>query len=362
MIFQLFLVFTFLAIFISAINRDTITLSVLFSLPAICLGLIQLIKLKRKLILPKRFAFMVLFVLILQLYLILVPNKLNHFYYTAIMGEGLAYWFIFSNLKKGEVVLESFLIKLTLIYFLFYIISIISNISLIKLSELIFTQEAPNRHYYFGDLAAFTLTIIIGTHWSSFRPKHWLIIGLSFLSLALSNTRSAYLSLAFGLFYIISKRGWGTKLKRIVTILLVGLIAGLFFFSSLNKTTLFSRPYFLQSIKAFPKHPMGVGMGNFKIIENELKNTGIDESSLSIYTHNLFLEALTGVGIFSIPFLIFLILLTKDLLKEKLNIAQGALVIAILTNFLFDTSYTVPGFIWIFFMAIGAFQAKKIQS
>jgi len=270
------------------------------------------------------------------------------------------YWLIFYNLKNGSKILKSFLISLSIIYSLIYLSSIIFNINLIKLAELFFEQSTPIKHWDIGDLWAFTLVALIGLEWNNFKFKNWLITGSGLIFLVLSNARSAYLSLALGLGYIVAKKTGSSKLKKTIIISLISIIAGLFIFSSFGKTTLFDRPYYFQSIESFAKHPLGIGMGNFKQIATEYRLKDPNNISFSIYTHNIFLEALSGVGIFSILFLIFLIYVARDILKENAGgIAWGAVLIAILINFMFDTSYTIPGLVWILFMSLGVFHSKQ---
>jgi hypothetical protein len=221
-------------------------------------------------------------------------------------------------------------------------------------------EGLASRHYHIGDLWAFALVLILGKNWGKFDLKTWILLDLGFLFLVLSNARSSYLSLIVGFVYFIVKKYGVGQFKKVVPAVFMILITTLFIFSSITKTTIFSRPYFLQSIEGFIKHPFGVGMGNFKQIGLEYYAKTGDTSKFSLYTHNLFLEALSGIGIFSIVFLAFLFLTAKDVLTEKKrNLEWGALIFAILTNFMFDTTYTIPGLIWILFIAIGVFQSKE---
>lgn len=362
MIVKLFLAFLYLAIFVSGVNKDVVFVSILISFLAICLGSIYLLRNGTRIGFPKYFPLMICFVLILQIYLFFISNKLNPFYYTTTMSMGLIYWLIFFNLKNGDRILKSLLIRFSLTYSSFYILSKVFNINLIKLAELIFTQDFPTRHYYFGGFWAITIVLLVGLYWKEFKLKQWLIIGLGIVFVAISNARSGYLSLTLGIGYIIVKKTKGVRLDKKIVIPLISLIVGLFMFSSLGRTTLFSRPYYIQSIESFVKYPLGVGMGNFKQISEMYQLKSLTETSFSIYAHNIFLETLSGVGIFSVVFLAFLILLVRDILKEdSKNIVWGAVIISILTNFMLDASYTIPGFIWILFISIGVFQSKKIN-
>ena len=361
MIYKLFVIFSFLAIFASGISRDTVILSVLLSLSAICFGLIHVLKNKQTLNFPRYFTGMLLFVIILQIYPIFMSTRLNPFYFAAIFGVGLIYWLIFFNIKHGGAVVQSLLVKLTLLYSLFYVLTKFFNMNLVKTAGLFFLEGMPSRHYHMGDLWAFTLISIIGMGWGAFKLKDWLLMDLGFLFLVVSNARSAYLSLLLGFVYLLTKKWKGGNSHKFIPVAFVSLIIGLFIFASSTKTTLFSRPYFLQSIESFPEFPLGVGMGNFNLIaEHLLQNSDLKNLALSSYTHNIFLETLSGVGIFSILFLIFLVKIAIDILQEhSKKVVWGALLMSILINFMFDTTYTIPGLIWILFMALGVFQSKK---
>ena len=361
MTYQLFLIFSFLAIFVSGISRDTIMLSILISLPAAAFGLIHVLTNRKKISFPRHFSIMLLFMLILQIYPIFMSSKLNPFYFAAIFGVGLIYWLIFFNIKHGGAVVQSLLVKLTLLYSLFYVLTKFFNMNLVKMAGLFFMEGMPSRHYHVGDLWAFTLIVVIGMGWGAFKIKDWLLMDIGFLFLVVSNARSAYLSLLLGFFYLLTKKWRGGNSHKFMPVAFISLIIGLFIFASSTKTTLFSRPYFLQSVQSFPEFPLGVGMGNFNLIaEHLLQNSDLKNLALSSYTHNIFLETLSGVGIFSILFLIFLVKIAIDILQEhSKKVIWGALLIAILVNFMFDTTYTIPGLIWILFMSLGVFQSKK---
>ncbi len=361
MLYLIFLTLSFLSIFISGISSHTFGLSILMSLSAISFGLIYILNSAREIKVPKYFGLMAVFVAILHVYLFFIQDKLNPFYFTTIFGEGLAYWLIFFNIKNGGAILRSFLIKLSILYSIFYVLTKIFGLNLIRMSGLFFAEGLTSRHYHIGDLWALTLIIVIGTNWGKFKLQDWLITTLGFIFLIISNARSAYMSLLFAFIYIISKKTTDIGRYKFIPILFISIIIGFFVLTSTHKTLLFSRPYFLQSVEAFPKYPFGVGMGNFNLIgEHLLKTTATRELALSNYTHNIFLETVSGVGVFSILFLIFIIKIIKDILQADVKkVAWGALLIGILINFMFDTTYAIPGLIWILFMSLGSFQEKE---
>jgi hypothetical protein len=216
-----------------------------------------------------------------------------------------------------------------------------------------------SRHYHVGDLWAFALVALIGIGWNKFKLNNWLMIGLGSVFLVISNSRSALLSLALGLGYLFEKQINPSKTKNTIKIFFFALLAGIFVFSSVGKTTLFDRPYFLQSIESFAKYPLGIGIGNFDRVSEVLQSENI--TNTSIYTHNIFLEALSGVGIFAVIFLVLLTYLVWDILKYKgKGSVWGAFIVAMLTNFMFDTTYAIPGLVWILFMSIGVFQSQYL--
>ncbi len=362
----LFPVLTFLAIFISGISRDTVTLSILCAVAAVCLGLLKITGQKTGIQIPKNFWGMATFVAILQIYLIFVKDKVNPFNNALTFGIGILFWLIFYNLKRGERFLELLVLNLALLYSFFYTATKIFNIDLVRFSQLFFQEGLASRHYHMGDLWAYALVLIIGLNWDNFKLKTWVLIDIGFLFLVLSSARSAFVSLGIGILYIVTKTNkvdFNNKLpnsKKLIPVMLVALTIGLFVFSSINKSTLFSRPYFAQSIESFFKYPLGIGMGNFRQISLEYFNKSGDASKFSIYTHNIFLEALSGVGIFSILFLSFIYTTTKEVLnKQNGKPVWGALYLAILSNFMFDTTYTIPGLVWLLFMVLGVFEASK---
>lgn len=363
--FQLFLVTTYISIFLSFVNRDTVFISLVFSALAILTGFYNLLTQEHTPEIPKHFVTILLFAVVLQIYLIFVPEKLNPFYYAVTISEGLSYWLIFYNLKNGQLILKKMIFRLSAFYSILFTISHIFNISLIKLGSLMFTQENP-RHYYFGEFWSASLMVYLYYEFYKLKKRkfeNWLklilISATGVFFIIYSNSRGILLSGALATGYLFVKGGQiPTTVKKILPYLCAVLI-GVFIFLSLGKTTLFDRPYFIQSIQAFPRHLLGVGMGNFVQIGKEFERAGVNDMSLSIYTHNIFLETLSGVGIFSIIFLIFLAQIIKDVFTTRTNFVWGGVLFLILANFMYSTSYTVPAFIWIFFAVLGVFYARE---
>jgi hypothetical protein len=363
MILRLFVIFTFLAIFTSGISRESILLSFLFSTLGTTLGLINLLKTVRKINIPRHFFIMVLFFLILQVYLFFIGDKLNPLYSSIVLGEGLIYWAIFYNLPEAFRYIKYFIYSLAIIYSLIYLASLAFNISLTKLAELYFgPSQLTSRHWHLGNLWAFVLVITIAANWGKYNLKNLPLIVLGIIFLVISNVRSAMVSLMASFIYLFYQKKTVAKMQK-VTIIALALTAVIaFIYISRFKTSIFSRPYYIQSIESFAKYPLGVGVGNFKNIAIEYYKENPSDTSLSFYTHNVFLETLSGVGVFSMIPLIFLILLTKDLIRRRFDIIPSSLLIAMLVNFMIDASYLRIGLVWLFFMTLGTLRFQNTTS
>lgn len=356
MILNLFLALFYIATFISGINRQTVFLSIVAGLIAAIVGIIELVKNNTSLKIPKYFSLVMMFEVIILIYPLFLTEKVNPFYYGLTIGIGILYWLIFFNLDRPNKFLKPIFISITVIYPAIYILSTVFKFNLMGLAGVVFAQESTTIHYYFGMFCAISIVTVIKNGFKNLTPGRLLIVAICIAFLILSNNRTADLSLMLALIYLFTKSRWvlGTK-KNLF--LLVGGIALVFILASLNKTTIFERPYFAQSIQSFPSHLWGVGMGNFNLINQYLLQTSSGTLEISNFTHNIFLETLSGVGVFSLVFLYFLIRLTIDIFRSKTKTATwGAIVLIFLTNFMFDSSYTMPGIIWLFFAAIGTFQ------
>jgi hypothetical protein len=355
MIYWMFIALLYLSIFVSGVNEGSMYLSILISFLSACLGIFYLIKQKKSIKIPNHFAPILIFILIMNIYVFFIPNKLNPFLYSAIMSEGVIFWIVFLNIDNNKTIVKQIFLVFSLLYSLIFIVSKLTGLNFASLSERYF-QEFPSIHYYYNCFWIPTIILILKDNLHKVKPLHWLIFLIGIVFLIISNSRSSYISLIVGIGYIAYKKLVNLKLSTLSFAAIVLLIMSVFIFFSGGKTTLFSRPYFAQSIQSFPKHVFGTGYGNFKQISESFNQP----DNVSQYAHNILLEALSGVGIFSILFCIFIIILIWDITKAKGKSAVwGAVILSILTNFMFDISYTIPGFVWLFFISIGVFQSMS---
>lgn len=356
MILIIFTIFSFLSIFISGISRDTTAQAILTSTIAVGIGILYIIRTKGKIIIPKYFYLMLSFCIILFLSLLFIDDRIKPLYYALTFEISIIYWLIFYNLEDSRKILSTLIYSISGVVTVIYVASLI-NPTALKLSQLYFLDIPTGRHYQVGNLWAFTLVMMASQMIDTINIKSMLVSIVGFVFIIISQARSAYLALLVGFFNLKDKNDIQNTHINKTSILILVFISVMFISSSINKSVIFSRPYFGQSIESFIKYPTGVGMGNFSKISLEYYNATKQSEKFSIYTHNIYLEALSGVGIFSIPFLIFIILSTLDVVKNKTS--WSALYLAILVNFMFDTSYTIPGIIWIMFMTYGASQREN---
>ena len=164
------------------------------------------------------------------------------------------------------------------------------------------------------------------------------IIGISMVLMSFS--RSAILSLIVGSLYIYYKSD-RMKIPQWATITILLLSAFIFLYFGIFKTTLLSRPYIFESIASLIKYPLGIGVGNFNKISVE-----------SSATHNVILEFVTGMGILSAIFIVWLLKVYKSLKEVCVNVLYTAMFLAIFVNFLFDVTYTIPTMNWLLFSTL----------
>jgi hypothetical protein len=184
------------------------------------------------------------------------------------------------------------------------------------------------------------------------------LLGIFFLFV--SSSRSSYVALGAGLVYLFYKEGWFKKYKAVLWTLIF-LIGTIFFIVSTQKTTIFSRQYFVQGVVGFIDNPWGVGVGNFEEISSNPKYQIYHLESFSENAHNIVLEMATGMGILGFSFVLYLFILFKELgkRKKKENILFETVIIIIFVNFLFDYTYLIPTMIWLWFFVAGLVSERK---
>jgi len=315
-------------------NSISITLGIVSAILFIGIKLIE----NTKILVPPNFYLYLVFIFVLLGHTVVFGGNLSYFWVFLVGGF---YWFIIYNIKDtASKYFTFFLIFLGILMLVLNIISRINGTGFLYPYSLYLPIEKQVLHNDMGDLWAVILTSIF--YIMSLRKKGWYwivgIVGLIVIGSSLS--RSAILTLLVGSLYIFYNSKVQNKLKPVLATILV-ISTFLFLYFGFYKTTLFSRPYYWESVVSLIHSPLGIGMGNFWQVSSE-----------TALTHDLILEVAVGMGIFSVVFIVWLIRIIKSIFKNKGNILYKAVFIAIGTNFLFNTSYAVPAMVWIWFSAL----------
>lgn len=360
MLETLFLYSLTLALFLFGISNDVRNISHLTIFFSITIGFLILVKSKAKLRIPNHFGLLLVFAVILQVYLFFVKPVLLPFYYALLFAEGTLVWFLIYNLENKIVrKLYKFIFFLGIIYFLLYFFSLTFNIGLTKLASLFFIDSEHAGHMQIGNFWTLVLMIVIGNKMSygDYLTTNILKLEIIYYSIGayllfISKSRTAYLSILIVLVYIFCQKIINKKIVYVALLLMALLII----YTSFGRSLLFSRPYFLQSVIGFFHHPLGVGMGNFRIISEYFYKNGGILGSFSDSTHNIFLEAISGVGVLSLPLIYWGVKIISDLKYKHLDMVWVCVFVSLSTMILIDLSYTIPSMFLLWFVSLAMVQ------
>lgn len=289
---------------------------------------------------PQYFYLYLVFLAVLFIHSKLVNGNLS--YFRLLISGGLI-WMETYNYK--DLFSKYFIYLLTGLGILMGTLYFYSLFSPVNLPEQVslFALSAPLvNHSLIGELWTLVLVIVYYLYLQKKSPLliPLFVLGLYFLLVSFS--RTAIVSLAAGAFYLHFKTDKGGAHKKSV-ILLVTVLLGLLLYTSIFKTVIFSRPYFTQAINGLKLFPLGTGIGNFSYIS--------EDSNL---VHNLILEMVSGMGIFSLMFIVWLALTLSRFIKDKnTEIISSAIFLTIFANFCFNATYVIPAFVWLWFISLG---------
>lgn len=358
-LFLLLFVFSFL---LSGISMDTRNITHVLIFTTLVCGFVIHYKSGNKSRLPPNFLVLLLFTVILQIYLPIIDNRTNHFHYTLLFTEGLGLWFLTYNLKKEFIdhLYLTFVIP-AFLYALIWLLAYVMNINLLRIAARFFSPGEIIDHTQIGNLWVLPVVFAMG---SRIMKKDFIyellyyFMGIYFI--VISKSRSAAISLITPLYFMFSQTIYYKKYWKVVLVMTLALVI----FISSGRSALFSRPYFLQSIIGFRQHPLGIGMGNFGSISEIFYRSGGVLGSYSSATHNVFLEALSGVGLFSLIFIYWGYKTFTDVfsqIKSK-HIGWVSVFAAVSIMFMIDTSYIIPGMFWLWFISLGVSQRSDLVS
>lgn len=314
----------------------------------------------KKILLPKGFLLFLLVLALMCANLFWSHNVGKSLEYILLFWAGGAFWVSFYNLPDKFKDFEKMVIILGVTFGLFYLGARIFGITPVGNFSLYFPELIYKNHNHLGDLWGVILAILAGR--MLIKLKNWDLI-LSFFGvyfLAISLSRSAFVSLAVGVIYLFIKKGLFKKYKKVFWGY-IGLASLLFVFVGFQKTLIFSRPYFIQAALGLLRNLFGVGMGNFAEISLNPQNHIWGFSGFATIVHNLVFEFFAGMGILGVAFLTWLIGMVRDVWERtiKENMIYALIFLTITANFLFDSTYFVPSMVYLWFMSLGLAQAKN---
>lgn len=235
--------------------------------------------------------------------------------------------------------------------------------SIVRPWSLFLDYSAYRNHNNIGDLWAVVLIVVISYLLKN--PKNiffWMTAFLGGYLLFISQSRSALVALTAGVLYLAKEKGWIGKYKTIFSLFITISIA-LFLIIGTQKTTLFTRQYYVQGLLGFIHNPQGVGVGNFDIISRNPENHILGLSHFSSVAHNIVLEMVTGLGILGFVFVYWLVKVMAQIWddKNKKNLVYKAVFIALFVNFFFHSTYFIPTMLWMWFAVLGLSQMKVLK-
>jgi len=319
---------------------------------------------KKKINIPKYFILYTLFLIFFLIHSLKVSvdaeKSLEVF---SLFLSGGIFWIISFNLKKElSPYFDKIIVLLGLVFAgLYFYNNIFGDPTSVSPWSLYLNYSAYRNHNSIGDLWAVVLVIIIFYLLKNTRNVYvWLLAILGSYLLYVSQSRAAFVALAGGVIYLVKMKGWVEKYKKIFTLFLILAIA-LFLIIGAQKTTLFTRQYYIQGILGFIHNPEGVGVGNFGVISKDSANHIWGLSHFASVAHNLPLEIVTGMGILGFVFVYWLIKVLQGVWEDNAekNLVYRVVFITLFANFFFHSSYLIPTMFWLWFGSLGLSQSKN---
>jgi hypothetical protein len=307
--------------------------------------------LRKKLAFPKNFWIYLTFLLLFSLSIFWsLDRKVSFNYLLFFLGGGL-FWLSSYNLKDEQISwLPDLIVILGLSFLILFLVFRFSGDWLLLSWSLVYKSSA--NHIHLGDYWVLVMLVVIWWMTKKARWWHFILIWIGTVVIMFSSSRSAILAFFVGIVFFIKERIF---LKKKFYYFALALLSILFIFEGGTKTTLFSRPYYIQTIAGVFHRPFGVGVGNFLKISSDKENQIFGASGFSIYAHSIVFEILAGMGILGLIFAYWLIKVLVLVLKKREDyfLIYKVLFLALSANFLFDYSYTIPSMFWLWFLLLG---------
>jgi len=294
--------------------------------------------LKEKLLLPKEFRLYFLFLLVFGLNVFWSQYRFATLEQLFLFTSGGLFWIALYNIYRefGQW-LDKIVIVLGLLFGGLFILNRYWGDTQTRPWSLFLPFSGYLNHNNIGDFWAPVLIIVVYS--IVIRPKkyiYWFLAVSGVYFLLESQSRSAYVAFAIGVYYLLKETRFVINYHKILYIFVfIGI--SLFLFTGSYKTVIFSRPYFVQALVGLAHNPFGVGVGNFGLISTDVNNWIFGLSGPSVAVHNIVLETFSGMGIMGTVFIVWLIKTSMNLWKKKgrLGLVYRASFFTLLTNFIF---------------------------
>ncbi len=296
-----------------------------------------------------------------KIYLLFLITGLTHYFFFGgnlklfiILVSGAVYWITAHNLKDEIAKHIPWVIRILSIVMALFLFANIGKDLRSDVSENLFHPTATSKHNHIGDVFAVAVVPSILDPTVGFKPFNIFFSAISLFFVAFSFSRSAVVSLIFSVLFVYLISGHKYRQKMVLNIIFILGLCLIVYFGT-QKTTIFSRPYFAESLGLLIKNPWGIGFGNFPKYY-----PGVE------IVHSLIVEIVVGYGVFATIGIYWIYLTLKQVVfesrLESKNGANIALFIAIVTNLAFDRTYLIPTFIWLMFVILGVIERGNIKA
>ncbi len=264
------------------------------------------------------------------------------FFFWMFLSAGMIWVLIFNIQNTAKKYFFYFLIFEGLLMSSLFVYSRLVGINFLAPDNLFLPAKPEILHNHIGDLWAIILVSLIGLSFKKLNFISTALAAIGLVMMTLSFSRSALVSLAAGTVFVFGKK---EQFKKYIPAAVIVISAGLLIYFSFFKSVFSARPYFSEAITALVTRPLGIGVGNFRQVSPE---TNI--------VHNIVLEIVSGMGIFSAVFLYWLVSVFRKIYntykKGGGGVVFAAIWLAIFFNLFFDSTYVIPGFTWLWFVLL----------
>lgn len=270
--------------------------------------------------------------------------------------------------KKGLVSEKKLALMVTMLGLVWLVVFVAQEMRsdgvVVGLSNLTGWSTHTRDHSHLGDWWAL---VVLGMVWSSTKYKEQRtknkalsmgMIAVGLVIIYISRSRSAVLSLLVGLIYLYGDKYSFKNNKNIKWVGVLGSL--LFILLGISKRTFFNRQYWVQGILGWWRHPLGLGMGSFGKLSEDVSNHFFGLSNFATVAFNLPLEILVGMGVLGFYFWWWLYkYVVKLFVDGKIRPTQvSGLVVALGVNFMFDSTYFVAPMWWVFLFLVGVMSGR----